>query len=172
MTKRPETSQEEARRGNRMVEAMYGDVRREKGMPVPVSLEEPVRKHRGPVNEDLAEAGVMSEVSSLLQVHPSVILAIRANSGGAWLKGKNGKDVPVWFYRIVRSPTEVTLVDWWGFARFGVFAIECKRRDWKYTGRDEREVKQQNFINLVRSIGGRAGFATSSLEAQNILEGK
>jgi len=79
--------------------------------------------------------------------------------------------VPVWFYRVIKSPEKVTLVDWWGFASFGLWCIECKRRDWKYTGRDEREVKQNNFINLVRSIGGRGGFATSSEQAQRILDG-
>ena len=41
----------------------------------------------------------------------------------------------------------------------GVFtSIECKKSDWKYTGKG-REGAQQNWINIIRSLGGIAGFA-------------
>lgn len=41
----------------------------------------------------------------------------------------------------------------------GIFtAVETKRTDWRFTGTD-REIAQQNFINLVLQHGGKAGFA-------------
>ena len=43
----------------------------------------------------------------------------------------------------------------------GVFtAVEVKQGDWKFKG-DDHELAQQNFINLVRSMGGFATFANS-----------
>lgn len=46
--RRPETPQEEARRGNRMVEQMFGDIRVSKGKELPFTLDEPLRKVRAP----------------------------------------------------------------------------------------------------------------------------
>ncbi len=39
-------------------------------------------------------------------------------------------------------------------------AIETKRSGWVYKGKD-REVAQLRFINLVKGLGGEAGFCTS-----------
>jgi len=42
----------------------------------------------------------------------------------------------------------------------GVFtAVECKRQGWRYTG-SPKEKAQNNFIELVRSLGGIANFKT------------
>ena len=46
----------------------------------------------------------------------------------------------------------------------GVFvALECKRADWHYTG-TPREVAQKRWIDMVRSLGGVAGFTTGEIE--------
>ena len=43
----------------------------------------------------------------------------------------------------------------------GVFtAVEVKQGDWKFKG-NSHEVAQQNYLNLVRSMGGFATFANS-----------
>jgi len=145
------------------------------GKPVPAQALNNVAEKRKIVNHTDAEeleGAVMKETRSVLQDHPQIIVAIRQNTGAAWLPGKNFKDVPVWFYRVEKSPVEMTLVDWWGIATWGLFCIECKRRDWKYTGKDAREVKQHNFILLCKKYGYRAGFATSGQQVHDILEGK
>jgi len=38
-------------------------------------------------------------------------------------------------------------------------AIECKRADWHYTG-TPREVAQKRWIDMVRALGGVAGFVS------------
>jgi len=44
----------------------------------------------------------------------------------------------------------------------GVFtAIECKKGDWKYTN-TEREIAQDRYINLVKSLGGYACFCNNA----------
>ena len=44
----------------------------------------------------------------------------------------------------------------------GVFvALECKREGWHYTG-TPREVAQKRWIDMVRSIGGVAGFVSDA----------
>jgi len=157
---------------NKYMEAMFGDRREAKGLAKPEIKElKPVRQIVNRSDEDELEAAVMREITQLLQVHPSVTLAIRANSGSAQIRGKNGKDMPIWFNRFIKGGSDFTVTDFWGLARFGLFAIEAKRRDWTYTG-SEREKKQKGFIELVNRLGGRAGFATSAAEAQTILERK
>ena len=48
-----------------------------------------------------------------------------------------------------------------GWTVLGVFtAIETKASTWHFNQMDERAVAQQRFIDLVRSYGGYAGFAT------------
>jgi hypothetical protein len=153
-------------------EAMFGDIRRAKGLPEPRIKEmAPVRQVVNRSDEDELEAAVMKEVTHLLQVHPSVILAIRANSGSAQIRGKDGKNMPIWFNRFIKSGDKYTVTDFWGLANFGMFVIEAKRRNWKYCG-TEKEQKQKGMIDLVIRLGGRGGFVTSAQEAQLILEGK
>lgn len=44
----------------------------------------------------------------------------------------------------------------------GIFtAIECKRENWK-RGANKREEAQSNFIELIKSLGGRAQFCNNS----------
>ena len=137
------------------------------------------KRQRGPVNADMSEAGVMREVKELLAVHPNVLFAVRQNSGAASYEAVSGKFAPVRFYQIVRTPVEMTIVDWWGFISVSdikkiwyiPFALECKRRDWKLINSDRRANDQDSFLRMIRAIGGRAGFARSAEEARKILEG-
>jgi hypothetical protein len=133
----------------------------------------PVRKRKA-VDQDNAEAGVIPEIKELLKYHPAVVIAIRYNSGAAQRENptKHGEFIPLHFHTWIRAPYEMLIVDFEGFLRDGIpFAIEAKRRDWKKPS-GERELKQQARIMFIRSIGGRAGFATCSEEAQAIIESR
>lgn len=48
-------------------------------------------------------------------------------------------------------------------------AVECKHSDWHITPGDKRAQAQLRFIDLVRSVGGAGGFATSADEAVKIV---
>lgn len=117
------------------------------------------------------EKEVLAAVGDLLESHPQVLLAIRQNSG-AMPYESHGRLVPVWFYKILRRPEDLTIVDYWGFLRSGKpFAMECKRADWKGPSpTDKREMKQQAFIRMIECIGGVGGFVRSADEAQAILQ--
>lgn len=52
----------------------------------------------------------------------------------------------------------------------GIFiAVECKSLDWNYKITTKREIAQQNFIDLVNSQGGLAGFATNNQDLYRII---
>lgn len=52
----------------------------------------------------------------------------------------------------------------------GVFtAIECKTPGWHLTPGDQRGHAQQKFIDLVRSVGGFAGFVTDPSDIYPII---
>lgn len=128
----------------------------------------PKRERRAPNPED-SEGPVLRAVGELLAVHPQVLLAVRQNSG-AMPYERDGKQIPVWFYKILREPENITLSDYWGFlvdAR--PFALECKRPSWRGPS-SEREVKQLAFIQMFKRLGGIGGFVRSVAEAQRILE--
>lgn len=64
----------------------------------------------------------------------------------------------------------VAYVDGIGWTTLGVFtAIETKASDWKFDQMDERAVAQKAFIDIVRSYGGYAGFATGSEDVRRIV---
>lgn len=144
------------------------------GKPVPEGWLNNIGPKREIVNRtDPAEleAVVLRDVGKLLATHPKVLFAVRINSGAAWLPSKNGKDAPVFFYRIVRSRTKMRIVDYTGLTVDGrSIAIECKRAAWKLNPKDEREVEQLAYINTVRSTGGVGGFVTCVEQALAILE--
>ena len=72
---------------------------------------------------------------------------------------------------VTTAPEPMTLPDFWGILRDGrVLAIECKRRGWHLIPSDDRALRQLRFLNLVRDVGGRAGFARSAEEARRIIE--
>lgn len=53
---------------------------------------------------------------------------------------------------------------------FGIFtAIECKKSGWRLTPGDKRGQAQQRFIDIVREVGGMAGFATGPQDLARIL---
>jgi len=127
----------------------------------------PKRERAAPDPND-SEAPVLAAVWDLLASHPQVLLAVRQNSGGAVYE-RDGREIPVWFYKLVRKPSEMTFTDYWGFMRDGrPFAIECKRPSWK-DPRTDREKRQQAFIEMVEAIGGRGGFVRSVDEAMRCI---
>lgn len=121
------------------------------------------------------EASVQKEVAEVLALHSQVVMCVRQNTGAASMVGKGGEVYPVWFYRWIKNPAEMTITDFWGFMRAGPafvpFAIECKRRDWKPNFNNDRENKQRSFIEFIQRIGGRGGFCTSAEHAVEILAG-
>ena len=67
----------------------------------------------------------------------------------------------------------VAYVDGIGWTTLGVFtAIETKASDWKFDQMDERAVAQKAFIDIVRSYGGYAGFATGPEDVARIVKRK
>lgn len=146
------------------------------GKPVPEEFQakpEPAKAaakpHKAPTPTDKTqlEAAVQREVFSVLAKHPSVLFAVRQNSGMA-MSG----DSPIWFYRWARrNGLDMTLTDFWGILCDGrMFCIECKRRDWKRVS-GAREIQQQAFIDVVKSAGGVGGFVTCAEDAMEILNG-
>ena len=145
------------------------------GKPVPEDFQskpEPAKTTRKPPTASdphELEASVQREVFSVLAKHPAVLFAVRQNSGAA-MSG----NVPIWFYRWARrNGVEMTLTDFWGMLNRGdrgfcMFALECKRRDWKRVS-GTREMQQSNFIDVVRSAGGVGGFVTCAEDAMGIL---
>lgn len=106
------------------------------------------------------EASVIADISKLLAHHPKVLFACRSNSGAAYMPGRDGKEMPVTFNRIIRSPVQMRLSDFWGILKDGKsYAIECKRRNWTKPT-DQREHEQAAFLQMVRDAGGIGIFAT------------
>ena len=109
------------------------------------------------------EASVIADISKLLAHHPRVLFACRSNSGAAYMTGRDGKEMPVTFNRIIKSPVQMRMPDFWGLyhGKFGVlpFAIECKRRNWTKPT-DQREHEQAAFLQMVRDACGVGIFAT------------
>ena len=153
--------------GNRFYAAAYGK-------PMPAELEAPARKAVkpravvNPSDPNELEAAVMREVAAVLARHPKVLFAIRQNSGSMEVES-NGKKMPIWFYRWVRSRESMNLPDYWGLLTDGrMFALECKRRNWtKPTG--EREGKQLAFLLTVRYARGIGEFVTCGEDAIKCL---
>ena len=76
------------------------------------------------------------------------------------MTGRDGKEMPVTFNRIIRSPVQMRISDFWGILRDGrPLAIECKRRSWTKPT-DQREHEQAAFLQMVRDAGGVGIFAT------------
>ncbi len=138
---------------------------------MPADPKKRIKKINTSLDIDNSEAGVSKEVAKLLKSHPKVLLAVRQN-GGSLMAG----NVPVWFYRWVRTPdnmtNKMTITDFWGFTTdFKPFAIETKNRKWKKPSTsNEREMKQLEFINFIKKAGGKAGFASCLEDAVKILE--
>jgi hypothetical protein len=120
-----------------------------------------------------------SEIQQLIQLEaPKLGVTLLRNNSGSFLDKSN---------RLVRyglgftSPnqpfkssdligwTEVLITSEMIGQRLAVFtAIEVKRQSWKPT-KDEREAKQNNFIQWVRSRGGYAAMVNSVDEFKKIF---
>lgn len=133
-----------------------------------VELDIPAKRERRAPDPEDSEAPVLRAVGELLAVHPQVLFAVRQNSG-AMTYERDGRPVPIWFYRVVRATADATLTDYWGLLRGGrMLAVECKRPSWKAVQSD-REKKQLAFIRMVQSAGGVGGFVRSAEEAKGLL---
>jgi hypothetical protein len=133
------------------------------GKPQTVHID--VKPKREIVNhspKDELEAAVIADISKLLAHHPKVLFACRSNSGAAYMTGRDGKEMPVTFNRIIRAPFDIRIVDFWGILKdgsFRLFSVECKRRNWTKPT-DQREYEQAAFLQMVRDAGGIGIFAT------------
>ena len=120
---------------------------------------------------DDLEADVIKGVGQLLNVHPKVLFAVRQNTGAMPYMNNMGKSIPVWFYKIVKTPERITIVDYWGFlADKRPFAFECKRPSWTGKTLDERELRQQVFLHIIKSLGGISGFVTDASQVVEMLK--
>lgn len=142
-----------------------------KAPPLPESIKhlgEPKRiiTHRSEKEE--LEGSVLKEVGEIILLSPNVVLAWRQNGGAA--QAPDGV-FRIWFYRWLKRPVkEMVLVDFLGVLKSGhMLAIECKRRDWKFTN-TPREAAQFAFIRTIQGSGGRGGFVTSAEQAQALLK--
>ena len=130
----------------------------------------PVKPKREIVNRSdkhELEASVIADISKLLAHHPKVLFARRNNSGAASMLGRDGKEMPVFFNRIIKSPVPMRIPDIDGYLTDGrKFAIECKRRNWTKPT-DQREHEQAAFLQMVRDAGGIGVFATC---AEDVLQ--
>lgn len=147
--------------GHKFYGAMYGK---------PPMIDEnlkPERKIKNHSDKHELEASVIADISKLLANHPNVLFARRNNSGTAYLPGRDGKDMPVQFTRIIKSPVPMRIPDIDGYLIDGrKFAIECKRRNWTKPT-DQREHEQAAFLQMVRDAGGIGVFATC---AEDVLQ--
>ena len=156
----------ENRKGEELWAAINGKPLREDITPI---KERRVMQPR--TDHDDLEKYVITAITELLAIHPQVKFAVRQNNGSAF-REVEGKQVPVKFYRWVKSDGEMLLPDFWGMMKDGrLFMIEAKKPSWKKPT-DERERQQLNMLLTVRQAGGMAGFATCVEQAQKILEGK
>lgn len=150
------------------------------GKPFPEEMKAPERiikpARAAPVKStpETLEAYVMTELARIYATHPNILFAVRQNSGSSQIG-----DSYVWFWKWMRrNRVEMTLVDTWGMLVNGrMFAIEAKKPGWKGVGlgykKDaDRERRQENFINVVKSGGGVGGFVTSGEQAMEILNGR
>ena len=159
-SKRPETPQEEARRGNRMVEQMYGDMRIAKGMPE-VNCAEPVRKVRAErkASGEPSEAQILKAIMQLLHRHPKVASAVRFNSG-TFVKQYGDKT------HYIRANTQKGMADIQGMLHGGrMYALEVKSR----TGRVMEH--QEAYLAKIRAGGGLAAVVRSVDDVVKLLEG-
>ena len=146
--------------GHNFLGAMYGKT------PMDVGVKQK-RAHTKSADDSDLEAGVLREVTALLAVHPKVLFAVRQNSGMSYNEG----GAPIYFYKWARSRVKMRVTDFWGMLTDGrMFALECKRRNWKSPS-GTREGEQQAFLMVVLNHGGVSAFVTSAEQAQKIIEG-
>ena len=155
---------------NKFYQAMLGGETPPQVIKIPDAPKKRILRENPIGEQDYSESGVLKEISELLAKHPKVLIAVRQNSGATSYENTAGKTIPLWFYRWIRRPEDMTIVDFWGFTTdFKPFAIEAKNRKWKKCS-DKRELNQLAYIKQIISFGGRAGFATCLEDAISILK--
>lgn len=129
----------------------------------------PVKRAPRTTSTEDTEAPVLKAVGELLAVHPKVEFAVRQNGGASYYEGAGGKSIPIWFYKIVRKPEDLTIVDYWGILKDKrIYCFECKRPSWKHPHTDH-EIRQWNFINMIVRAGGIGSFVRSADEVNALL---
>ena len=69
-------------------------------------------------------------------------------------------------------PVPVIIQPWHVGRTVAIFAaLECKHSGWRLTPGDKRGQAQQRFIELVRGVGGFAGFVTDPADVARIVSG-
>lgn len=127
------------------------------------------RAPRTTQSKEEGEGPVLAAVGELLALHPKVLYAVRHNSGAAFYE-VNGKKIPVKFYRLIRTPEDLTIVDYFGFLTDRrPYCFECKRPSWSHPSSDY-ELRQWAFINMiVKQCGGIGSFVRSVDEVNALL---
>ena len=170
---------------NRGMELMFGDLREAKGIAKPaIGTFTPKRRiprgggdPRNATDIDRVhrqratpESEILSAVTDLLCAHPKVIFVCRQNSGMASYEAKTGRYAPVHFYKILKAPARMTIVDVWGLLTDGrMYAVETKNSAWVRPTND-REERQAAFLAMVRHHGGLALFATDAAQVAEALK--
>lgn len=162
----PKKPLRETRRENQSAHKFYGAM-----YGKPPMVDENLKPKREIVNRsDMyeLEASVKTDITECLSNHPKVLFAVMQNSGAAFYI-REGEEIPVWFYHILKTPDgiDMTIVDYWGLLTdFRFFAVEAKRRNWTKP-MNKREHEQAAFLQMVRDAGGIGVFATC---AEDVLQ--
>ena len=116
------------------------------------------------------EKDVLAGIVQLLSVHPRVLFAIRINSGSSVYTNAAGREVPLFFFRWIRSPMRCRMADIFGATTdYRMMAIEVKRPGWSKPT-DRREEEQAAFLQIVRDAGGIGIFATDAEQVAEALK--
>ncbi len=118
---------------------------------------------------ELGPGGTAEEVAAAIKAHPRVVWFGRYNSGQQVEDGGAGERRVSWFYRLYLRGSKVRTrghSDYAGMLDNGqFFAIEAKSEDPNAKPTPE----QADFLEAVRSGGGRAGVARCAADVAAIL---
>ena len=138
---------------------MYADLAGKPRMDIPVPSAPKTRAFSKPSGVPL-ESEVQAAIIDGLRHHPMVGLVERVNSGAAMEYASDGSKriiqfVVIYAHGLASPDVHCTLKP-----SGRRFVIEVKRPGWKGP-RDQRELRQEAYIERVRACGGYGMFATS-----------
>ena len=138
---------------------MYADLAGKPRMDIPVPSAPKTRAFSKPSGVPL-ESEVQAAIIDGLRHHPMVGLVERVNSGAAMEYASDGSKriiqfVVIYAHGLASPDVHCTLKP-----SGRRFVIEVKRPGWKGP-RDQREFRQEAYIERVRACGGYGMFATS-----------
>lgn len=136
--------------GKKFCEAMFGDIRKEKGIAKPVIEElKPIRTRQPRTSSEPSEAQILKAILQLLHRHPKVAKVWRENSGS--FKQTYGDKT-----RYIRANTAHGMSDIMGILRDGrTLSIEVK------SAKGIVHAHQHEFLNDIVKAGGVAFVARS-----------